>query len=280
MFGVTLLQPLREIGRWCSRTGRPLAVSYHGGAPRREPWLRGVERRALQRCRAAFFTSTAQARPWLAGRLLREEQVVPCMEVSSSFSPADRQAARARTNMHGNPVFVWNARLHPIKDPLTALKGFALIRLRWPDARLYMIYLTSEMQAGVVSAIAADPALKDSVEMRGTIPPNAVEDFLNSADFLVQSSVREFSSYSVLEAMSCGVIPVVTDIPAFRAMTDDGSCGILFPVGDYKSLAERTLACDLRNVPALSQKVRDRFVNVLSYDAIARTYEAALMTRT
>jgi glycosyltransferase involved in cell wall biosynthesis len=279
MIGVTLLQPLLEVSGWCFKTGRPLTVSYHGGAPRREPWLRGVERRMLQRCQAAFFTSTSQAEPWLAKGLLTHEQVVPCMEVSSTFRPADRKAARARTNMHGSPVFAWNARLHPIKDPLTALKGFALIRERWPNARLYMIYLTTEMQNEVVSAIAANPLLKDAVEMRGKIPPQDVEDFLNSADFLVQTSVREFSSYSVLEAMSCGVIPIVTDIPAFRAMTDDGSCGILFPVGDDKSMAERTLGCDLRNLPALSQTVRDRFVKFLSYDAIARIYEIALTRR-
>ena len=42
MIGVTLLQPLLEVSRWCEDTGRPLTASYHGGAPRREPWLHGL----------------------------------------------------------------------------------------------------------------------------------------------------------------------------------------------------------------------------------------------
>jgi glycosyltransferase involved in cell wall biosynthesis len=276
MIGLTLLQPLFEIGRWCSKAGRPLTTSYHGGAPRPEPWIRGLERTMLQRCQGTFFTTTEHARPWLAAGLLREEQIFPCMEVSSTFAPADRQSARARTGMTGNPVFAWNARLHPVKDPLTALKGFALIRERWPGARLYMIYYSTEMQAEIVKAIEDNPALRGAVEMRGTVQPKAVEDFLNSADFLIQTSVREIAGYSVLEAMACGVIPVITDIPSFRAMTDGGSCGILFPVGDYRSMAEQTLACDLRTLPALSQEVRDRFMQALSYDAMARIYESAL----
>jgi glycosyltransferase involved in cell wall biosynthesis len=280
MIGITLLQPLFEAGRWCSKIGLPLTASYHGGDPRREPWLRGVERRTLQRCQGAFFTTPAHARPWLARGLLREEQIFSCMEVSSTFAPADRQAARARTGMRGHPVFAWNARLHPVKDPFTALRGFALIRERWPDARLYMIYYSTEMQAEIVKAIADNPLLKDAVEMRGTIQPKAVEDFLNSADFLLQASVREIAGYSVLEAMACGVIPVVTDIPSFRSMTDQGSCGVLFPTGDHKTLAERTLAIDLKEIPALSQKVRDRFMQALSYDAMARIYETALAPRT
>ena len=102
-----------------------------------------------------------------------------------------------------------------------------------------------------------------------------MEDFLNSSDFLLQSSLREVAGYSVLEAMSCGVIPVVTDIPSFRAMTDDGRCGILFPTENHERMAARTLSVDLANVGQLSRQVREFFVRALSYDAIAKTYEAA-----
>ena len=276
MIGVTLLQPLLEIGQWCSRTGRPLTVTFHGGRPRRARWLQPIQRRILKNCHRVFFTTKIHARAWLEAGLLREEQVVPCMEVSSNFLPADRTGTRARTGMSGRPVFAWNARLHPIKDPLTALRGFSLIRRAWPEAKLHMIYYSTEMQTEVLRTIAADPNLSNAVEMRGTIRPGAVEDFFNSADFLIQASLQEVAGYSVLEAMSCGVIPVITDIPSFRAMTDNGRCGILFAVGDHHSMAEQTLRVDLANVALLSRKVRDFFVQSLSYDAIAKTYETAL----
>ena len=277
--GLTLIQPLAKIGAWCAKTGRPQTVTYHGGRPRQEPWLMPVQRRILGRCRGAFFTTRRHAEPWVTAGLLKEDQVIPCMEVSSNFTPQDRIQARARTGMKGHPVFAWNARLHPIKDPLTALKGFSLIRRSLPDARLYMIYYTTEMETQVREAIASDPHLRDAVEMRGTIPPKAVEDFLNSSDFLIQTSLQEVAGYSVLEAMSCGVIPVITDIPSFRAMTDGGRVGVLFPVGDHKLLAERTLSIDLAQLETLSRQVRGFFDQALSYDSIARTYEATLDLR-
>jgi glycosyltransferase involved in cell wall biosynthesis len=279
MNGLTLIQPLSAIGAWCAKTGRPFTVTFHGGRPRTKPWLLPVQRRILERCRGVFFTTRRHAEPWVNAGLLKEDQVIPCMEVSSNFSPQDRTEARARTGMKGNPVFAWNARLHPIKDPLTALKGFSLIRRSLPEARLHMIYYSTEMETEVREAIASDPRLRDAVEMRGTIPPKAVEDFFNSSDFLIQTSLQEVAGYSVLEAMSCGVIPIITDIPSFRAMTDGGRVGVLFPVGDHNQLAARTLAIDLADIGTLSRQVRAFFDQALSYDAIARTYEATLNLR-
>jgi glycosyltransferase involved in cell wall biosynthesis len=177
--------------------------------------------------------------------------------------------------MYGDPVFVWNARLHNDKDPLTALRGFARIRTQWPGARLYMIYLSSEMLSEVRDTLDA-LQLGGAVEMKGRIPHHNVEQFLNSADFIIQSSWREVAGYSVVEAMACGVIPIVTDIPSFRAMTDNGSHGVLFPVGNYELLADRVLALGQNALQALSSQVRAQFIRSLSYDAMAQVYEKAL----
>jgi glycosyltransferase involved in cell wall biosynthesis len=110
--------------------------------------------------------------------------------------------------------------------------------------------------------------------MRGRIPHDAVEDFLNSADFLLQASLKEIGSYSVLEAMSCGVIPVVSDIATHRAMTDHGRCGVLFPPRDPSALADRVLALDAAEIARLSADAREFFVQHWSYEHIAQVYEA------
>jgi glycosyltransferase involved in cell wall biosynthesis len=275
MNGLTLLVPLAAIGAWCEKSAIPLTVSYHGGAPRRAPWLHKAQRRMLARCRAAFFPLARYAQPWLDSGLLKPEQVIACPEVSSVFAGAKRASARGRTGMIGRPVFAWNGRLHALKDPMTALRGFAAIRKTWPDARLYMIYLTNEIESDVRTAMMADPSLQGAVELRGRIPHGAVEDFLNSADFLLQTSRQEIGSYALLEAMSCGVIPVVSDIPIHRAMTDEGRCGILFPVGDHASLAERVLGFDLADIESFSARVREHFAADWSYDRVAEIYETA-----
>jgi len=60
-------------------------------------------------------------------------------------------------------------------------------------------------------------------------------------------------------------------------MIGDGSCGILFSVGDFKSLKERTLQTDIRMLPELSRKVRAHFERALSYDSIGAIYESAFL---
>ena len=276
MNGITLLQPLAAIGSWCKNHGLPFTVSYHGGEPRRAPWLHSTQRKAMSGCIGAFFPTSNQARAWINAGFLSQQQVIECMEVSSTFSHSNRETARARTGISGSPVFVWNAGLHRRKDPITALRGFSLIRKGWPDARLYMVYLSSEMLGEVARTIADDPLLQAGVSLRGLIAHHAVQDFLNSADFFLQTSLSEIGSYSVLEAMSCGLVPIITDIPLFRRMTNDGRLGILFPVGNHEILAQGVLQMDQSALARYSGDVRAFFSRSLSYDAIAQTYELTL----
>jgi glycosyltransferase involved in cell wall biosynthesis len=272
MNGMTLLQPLIAVSQWCSRNENPLTVSHHGGVPRRLPWLQAAHGRALANCAAALFATEAHAEAWISTGVLANEKVVRCMEVSSTFKLADHAGARNRTGMRGDPVFVWNARLHEDKDPLTAIKGFSAIRDRWHDARLYMIFLSAEMLSEVRQSLE-DLQLLDAVELVGRIPHDKVEDFLNSADFIIQSSLCEVAGYSVVEAMACGVVPILTDIPSFRMMTDNGRVGVLFPPSDHEAMARAVLDLDLSNLHAASQEVREFFAQSLSYGAIAAIYE-------
>ena len=101
-----------------------------------------------------------------------------------------------------------------------------------------------------------------------------MEAVFNSADFLLQASRREYSGYAVLEAMACGVIPVVTDIPSFRRMTDDGRYGILFPPGDADALARQVLAFDPAAIPPFSAAVQHHFEQSFSYEALAARLSA------
>ncbi|MFQ6061284.1 MAG: glycosyltransferase, partial [Thermoplasmata archaeon] len=47
------------------------------------------------------------------------------------------------------------------------------------------------------------------------------------------------TSASLLEAMACGLFPVVSDIPANRAWIEDGKNGFLVPLDNQEILARR-----------------------------------------
>ncbi len=111
-----------------------------------------------------------------------------------------------------------------------------------------------------------------------------MESVFNSADFLLQASrpttpggIVEFSGYVPLEAMACGVIPVVSDIPSFRVMTDGGRVGLLFPCGDHTELARSVLSLTPSDIARLGPAARDHFEQELSFQAMARKLEAVYL---
>lgn len=253
----------------------PLVLHYHGGYPASNPLAQWVQRFNFSHADRLLFTTTEHALPFLkAGILKGTDRLVEFMETSSSFRPQPRTEARGATGMEGSPVFLWVGRLDPIKDPLTALRGFEQIALSWPQARLYLHYLTDELLPEMQAFVAAHPHLLGRVEFRGRAPFDRMEQIYNSADFLLQASHREFSGCAVLEAMACGVIPVVTDIPSFRRMTDGGRYGVLFPPGDAQIMASRTLDVATTDIPARSTEVRRHFECALSFPALAMQLHA------
>jgi glycosyltransferase involved in cell wall biosynthesis len=271
--GMTLDIQLAIVARVCDRLQVPLVVHYHGGAPARGR-MAGLQRHNLRRADAALFTAPEQADSWLAAGMLRDAGVVRIViETSSPFRGIAKDTARALTGMHGDPVYLSAGRLHPVKDPLTMLAGFARIAADQPGARLFLHYLTDEQLPEVQRLIFDTPGLHARVELRGRAAASDMEAVYSSADFLLQASVREWSGLALLEAMACGCVPIVTDIPSFRAMTAGGRFGRLFPRGDPDALARSALAIGTEERETLAKMVREHFEHELSFDAMARKLE-------
>ena len=274
VFGLTLDLNLLLAGQLARRSGKPLVVHYHGGLPEADPVTLAVRRHNLRAAARVLFTSREQAAPWIRAGLLAPSRVAEVVETSTAIQPIPRAAARALTGMRGEPCCVMVGRLHAVKDPLTALAGFALIARQRPLARLYIYSLSDELRPYCEAIVAATPALARRVEFRGRVAPERMPAVYSSADFLLQASRREWSGLSVLEAMACGTIPIVSDIPAFRRMTGHGRYGRLFPVGDPRGLARAVLDLKAEERAELSGQVRSYFQGSLSFAALARDLEA------
>jgi glycosyltransferase involved in cell wall biosynthesis len=89
----------------------------------------------------------------------------------------------------------------------------------------------------------------------------------------VSGSHAEGSGYALLEALACGLVPVVTDIPSFRALTGDGRIGRLWPCGDAAALAGALAGAAADPVPP--EQVRAHFDAGLSFGALGRQWADA-----
>jgi glycosyltransferase involved in cell wall biosynthesis len=91
---------------------------------------------------------------------------------------------------------------------------------------------------------------------------------MRAADLFVLGSHREGSGYSLIEALACGLPPVVTDIPSFRSLTGMGSIGKLWPCGEPHALSEALRSITHRSPADLRAAVRAHFEQELSFDAL------------
>jgi glycosyltransferase involved in cell wall biosynthesis len=252
-----------------------LVVQHHGGGPARNPVTRALQRRGFARAGRLVFTSAAQAGPFIAAGLLDgNTKVEAAIEVSTLLRAPPRDEARRQSGLVGDPIFVSAGRLHPEKDPLTMLRGFEIIAKRWPGSRLYLVYLTDELLPALRRYVDARATLAGRVQFLGRVPHAEMAAILGSADFLLQASLREVAGYAILEAMAAGVIPVVTRIDSFEAITDGGRQGLLFARRDPEALARCVLALDPETLPARRAALHAHFEAHLSFAALARRFEA------
>ena len=92
---------------------------------------------------------------------------------------------------------------------------------------------------GRLESLIDDLKVRPIITMPGRQAHDAIPDLLRSATVYVSTSITDGTSLSLLEAMACGVFPVVTDIPGNRSWVTDDENGFLFPAGDPEILADR-----------------------------------------
>ena len=248
----------------------PIVVQHHAEKPA-GGLRRQLQRRCLRAADGFFFSASEQASPWIGnGLILGSQRVYQVMEGSTDFCRRPRPPARAETGITGDPVVLWVGRLISLKDPLTVLDGFEQVLQQAPDARLHMVYTEDDLLPEVRHRITESTSLSGAVRLWGSVPHAALESFFNSADYFVLGSHYEGSGYSLAEALACGVVPVVTDIPSFRVLTDGGRIGACWTPGDGSAFAAAFRRVSSQPIRTLSDDAVAFFDQNLSFRAIAR----------
>jgi len=216
--------------RWRLPAAVPVVAQDHGGFGEGSSRFHSRRGRALYRVGLGagdgfLFTSRPQAAPWLAAGIIPDPgRVHEIPEASTDMAswPAD-----GIPRLPGRPALLWVGRLDANKDPLTVLEGFE--RAALPGAALTMVFGEDALLPQVQARIAGSAGLRGRVHLRGRLERRALASLYAGADLFVLGSHHEVACFSLIEALSFGVTPVVTDIPPFRALT--GGVAALFPPG-------------------------------------------------
>ncbi|MBV9986079.1 MAG: glycosyltransferase family 4 protein, partial [Chitinophagaceae bacterium] len=191
-----------------------------------------LQRLADKHIDAYLFTSHTTGNAWADRQLIRDRRKIRELMVGSSvFIPADRKSARDRLGIPQDiSLFLWAGRLDKNKDPMTVIKAFLRFVAQEQRAKLYFIYQTNDLKAELEKYLRQHDATA-AVTLVGKVEHEAMADWFSSADYFISGSAKEVFGAAVVEAMSCGCIPILSDIPSFRRIVADGDCGFLFRQG-------------------------------------------------
>lgn len=250
--------------------GLPILQQDHASRPPRL-WRRRLYRHAFAATAGVAFCSRPQAWPFEAAGLIGGATAIHAVpESTSRFMPGAQDEARAQTGLRGNPCLLWVASLSPRKDPLTVLEGVSRAVEALPALELWCCYGEAPLENAVRKRIEEDVRLRGRVHLLGRRPHAQIEPLMRAADVFVLGSHFEGSGYALIEALACGLPPLVTDIPSFRELTGDGAVARLWWRGDPQSLADELLGIAAELSPARRAVVRAHFEHELSFAALGR----------
>lgn len=147
--------------------------------------------------------------------------------------PSPQNKADLRQNKGikpGKKVVVWAGSLIPRKN----LKDFiSAIKLLEKYAELTFVILGEGPDKNLISA-------SENIISPGHVTD--VREWYFLSDLFVSTSFSEGLPNAVLEAISCGLPVLVSDIPSHREILDMGPQMEFYPLGDVTTLAEKILA--------------------------------------
>lgn len=254
--------------RWQIGKNLKIVVQHHAERPLRviKGWL---QKRADNYIGAYLFSSFDLGQLWVdKGQIVDPHKIKIVMGTSSPFYVKDKKKSKIKTGVVGDGVFLWVGGLDNNKDPLVVVRSFLRFATQNPGVTLYMIYQTDQLLKQINAVLSSTAS--SAIRLIGKVNNQDLLYWYNSADFIISSSHYEGSGIAVCEGLSCGCIPILTNIPSFRMMTDNGRMGFLYEVG-----REDALLAVLKKSMQLDREIeRDKvvkwFKEELSFDANAR----------
>jgi glycosyltransferase involved in cell wall biosynthesis len=176
------------------------------------------------------------------------------------------------------PMALQVARLHPVKDHVTAVAAMAYVVQDIPEAVLVLV--GEGVEQNRIIAKINEFGLKDNIRMVGM--RKDVARFMLAADVYLLSSLSEGVSVTLLEAMGSSLPIVATDVGGNGEVVSHGKNGLLCKSGDPRDLAGSLISL-LRNRQMQSQmgragrtRLREMFTQERMHAGYTRVYEQML----
>ena len=263
--------------RWILGKHVRMLLQNHGDQPQKG--LRGFfQKLAARRLHGFLFVSKLQAEPWMQKYIITNvKKVFTLMEGSTTFQYAEKLTAKKMLDLPSTISFLWVGRLDKNKDPLAVVSAFGEYFQKYPDHRLYMVYGTDDLLSALQQCIRA-LNISQQVILLGSCSNDQVMKYMQAADYFVLGSHHEGSGYALCEALACGTVPIVTNIPSFKQMCNDELFAYLFEPGNSDNLKRILFSLNVHDWQNRSTLARNQFEKALSFQAIGNNLSEIILS--
>lgn len=161
-------------------------------------------------------------------------------------------------------------RLDHVKNIDLVIRSLPEIRAKWPD--LQFVIVGDGPNEEDLRRTVRTLDLENVVHFAGMV--GDVDKLLPALDVYVNASISEGTCMAILEAMSCGIPVVASNVGGNPKLVDEG-CGKLFLSGDLSGLRDALLSVlDLENQRArMGEHAREKVCREFSLAAMVDTYQ-------
>ena len=183
-------------------------------------------------------------------------------------SPGEKLEARVRLGLDKDQLVVlYLGRLEPVKGVDVLLSSWAALKEQ-VQTNVHLVIVGDGSQRDDLVKLADSLKIHESISFSGL--QQDPRDYYWAADFFVLPSHTEGLSNALLEAMSCGLPVVASNVGGAMDVVDDGQEGFLFKSGDYEELAQK-LALMLQKRPQWSEIGTHSRKKVAAYAGVQAT---------
>lgn len=152
------------------------------------------------------------------------------------FNTKNKTTSKSDLGLQNDFIILSTRNLEPNYNIDVIVNAFAKFSTQVSDTKL--LILGNGSQKEDITTLIRDLGIENKVKFIGHTSYNEINQHYKSSDVFVSVPTSDATSMSLLEAMACGVIPVVSDIPANHEWVTDKGNGFIVDHNNIDNISE------------------------------------------